>query len=56
MHARDEQLPPLAEWDRLGAQQVAAMARALARQQGISLLDEASARQLLDAVGRIEIH
>jgi hypothetical protein len=56
MQARASQLPPLAEWDALRRQDLTALARTLARKQGISLLDEATASQLLAAVGRLELN
>jgi hypothetical protein len=54
--ARALELPPLAEWDSLSGKEITSLARDLARKQSISLLDEASAQQLLAAVGRLEFN
>lgn len=53
--ARVRQLPALAAWNELSRQELTELARALARKQSISLLDAASAQQLLEAVGRLEM-
>lgn len=54
--ARASNLPPLAEWQDLSRQELTALAQNLARKQGISLLDEAAANDLLAAVGRLEFN
>jgi hypothetical protein len=56
MEARARKLPPLAEWDALRGQELTNLARTLARKQEISLLDDSAARQLLAAVGRLELN